>query len=58
MSVFVFGEEEDDLLSEASRNNGFLSYEHVARHYGDEKVSHVLLQVHGKIVPTVSTTLA
>ena len=42
ISVFVFGEEEDSLLTAASKNNGILAYEHIQKHYGNqspEKVS-------------------
>ena len=36
MSLFVFGEEEEELLTAASQNHGYLPYENIAQHYGQE----------------------
>lgn len=38
VSMYVFGEDEDKLQNEASRNGGYLNYEHLANHFGGQHV--------------------
>lgn len=41
ISVYVFGEDEDELENEAHKNGGFLKYEHLANQFGDGTLKNV-----------------
>jgi len=43
ISVYVFGEDEADLETEALANGGYLNYEHVANQYGNGSLKKVRL---------------
>lgn len=42
VSVYVFGEEEDKLETEAKRNGGFINYEHLANHFGGNDLPNLI----------------